>query len=200
MDSNYIIYSLDTETTGIDPQVHDIIEISFIRSNPLSNDHEQKTWFIRPFNENSIDQGALKINGYKYEDITHKTQFGRDTFLDPNKVIIDIENWIAEDNMPSEQRVLLGQNINFDKNMIEAFWKKCNSKDSFPFGRKALDTMMIEFFLDLCKQKLSDSYSLSGLSKKYGIKNEKAHSAAADTLTTKKVFDSQVEQFKKLMK
>lgn len=41
---NYIIYFLDTETTGLNPLENEIIEISIYRL----NDNNQKTWFIRP--------------------------------------------------------------------------------------------------------------------------------------------------------
>jgi len=83
--------------------------------------------------------------------------------------------------------------------MIEQLWIKCESKDSMPFGRRTVDTMQIEFFLDMCKGEMAEGYSLKNLTKKYGVKNEKAHSAAADTLATKEVFEKQVEFFKKIL-
>lgn len=84
--------------------------------------------------------------------------------------------------------------------MLEQLWIKCQSNDSYPLSRKrTLDTMQIEFFLDWCKGSMADGYSLSNLTKKYGVKNEKAHSAAADTKATKEVFQKQVEIFKKIL-
>jgi len=154
---------------------------------------------LQPTNLQTIDTGALRVNGHKIEDLRHETKFGKDTYKDPNKVIVEIENWISEDNVPAEKRILCGQNIGFDKNMLEQLWSKCNSKDTFPFGRRLLDTMQIEFFLDWCKGTMAEGYSLNNLVKKYGVKNEKAHTAEADVKATKEVFDKQVEYFKKVL-
>jgi DNA polymerase III alpha subunit (gram-positive type) len=60
--------------------------------------------------------------------------------------------------------------------------------------------MIIELFFDYCKNDFAEGYSLSKLVKKYGVKNERAHSAAADTKATKEVFMKQVDYFKKLLK
>jgi len=104
-----------------------------------------------------------------------------------------------EDGVPAEQRVMVGQNVGFDRERFEQLWIKCNSKDSFPFGRRTMDTMIIEFFLDWCKGTMAEGYSLNNLVKKYGIKNEKAHTAEADVKATRDVFEKQVEFFKTVL-
>lgn len=192
---NYVIYVADVETTGLDYFKNDVIELSLYRL----TDDTQKTWCLKPINTDSIDSGALRINGHKLEDITHQTKYGKETYKDPNKVIVEIENWIMEDDVPTENRILCGQNIGFDKIMLEQLWFKCNAKDTFPFGRRMMDTMMIEFFLDWCKGSMAEGYSLANLTKKYGVVNAKAHTAAADTKSTKEVFEKQVEFFKKIL-
>jgi DNA polymerase III epsilon subunit-like protein len=194
--NNYIFYVADTETTHLDDRLGDVIELSIYR---LSDD-VQKTWFLKPINPQNIDDASLRINGHKKEDLLHQTKFGKDTYLDSNKVIIDIENWIMEDGVPHSNRILIGHNVSFDRSFLEQLWIKCNSKDSFPFGRRYLDTMVIEIFLDCCKSEMAEGYSLNNLTKKYGVKNEKAHSASADTKATKETFEKQVEFFKKVLK
>lgn len=188
----YVIYVLDCETTGLDSRKNDVIELSMLRL----SDNVQKTWCLKPFSKENIEEGALKVNHHKIEDLLHQTKFGRDTYLNPEKVIVEIENWIAEDETPSSNRIMCGQNVAFDKDMLEQLWIKCNSKETFPFGRRTLDTMTIEFFLNYCQGEMLDSYGLKSLIKKYGIKNDKAHTAAADTLATKELFEKQVEFFK----
>lgn len=192
---DYVIYVADTETTGLSLLHHDVIELSLYRL----TDNVQRTWHLKPINQDTIDTGALRVNGHKLEDLKHQTKFGIERYRNPNKSIIDIENWIAEDGMPAEKRVLAGHNISFDKNMLEQLWIKCDSKDTFPFGRRVIDTMQIEFFLDWCKGSMAEGYSLNNLVKKYGIKNEKAHSAEFDTKATKEVLEKQVEFFKKVL-
>jgi DNA polymerase III alpha subunit (gram-positive type) len=187
------IYICDTETTGLDYVDNCPIEISIIRFST----GQQKTWKLKALNEDKINLGSLKINGHKLEDITNQTKFGKETYLDPKSVIIDIENWLMEDNLSLEERVIAGHNVDFDKNMLKFLWKKLDSIDSFPFGRRSLDTFQIEFFLDYVNNNLKDSYSLASLLKNYGIKNEKAHSAEADTKATHKLLEKQFANYKK---
>jgi DNA polymerase III epsilon subunit-like protein len=191
----YEIYVTDVETTGLDSRLHDVIELSILR---LSTG-EQKTWAIKPINLETIDAGALRVNGHKLEDLRHETKVGRDTYCDAGQVLVEVENWLGEDGLPSEKRVLCGQNVSFDRDFLQQLWFKANSKDSFPFGRRHVDTMVIEFFLDWCKGEMAEGYSLSNLIKKYGVTNSKAHTAAADTLAAKQVFEKQVEFFKKAL-
>jgi hypothetical protein len=193
--NSYTLYVCDTETTGLDPAKNDVIEVSFYRL----SDGVQKTWQIKPTNFNNIETDALRVNGHKKEDITHQTKFGRETYKEASEAIIEIENWLFDDNMPAANRIIVGQNAAFDKEMLQQLWSKCNSKDSFPFGRRVMDTMQIEFFLDWCKNTIAEGYSLNNLVKKYGVKNEKAHTAAADVKATKEVFEKQVEYFKKVL-
>jgi len=192
---DYVIYVGDVETTGLDSHLNDVIELSLHRL----SDGQQKTWCLKPTNPDNIDLGSLRINGHKLEDLRHETKAGRERYLDANQTIIDIENWLMEDGIPTENRVLCGQNIAFDREFLQRLWTKCNSRDSFPFGRRTMDTMQIEFFLDWCRGNMAEGYSLSNLVKKYGVKNEKAHTAAADVKATKEVFEKQVETFKKIL-
>jgi DNA polymerase III alpha subunit (gram-positive type) len=192
---DYVIYIADTETTGLDSRINDVIEISMFRL----TDGVQKTWSLKPTNPNNINLDSLRVNGHKIEELRHETRAGRERYLDPIKTIVEIENWIAEDGVPAENRVMCGHNIAFDHDMLKQLWTKCAAADSFPFGRRTMDTMGIEFFLDWCLGKLGEGYSLNNLVKKYGIKNEKAHTAEADVKATKDVFEKQVEFFKKVL-
>lgn len=194
--NDYILYVCDTETTGIDPIRNDVIEVSFYRL----SDEAQRTWCIKPSSIEGIEAAALKVNGHKYEDLTHQTKYGREVYGEASKVIIEIENWIAEDNISSDFRVLVGHNISYDKLMLQYLWNKCNSEGTFPFGRRNIDTMHLQFAMDYCIEELSPAYSLSALVKKYGVKNDKAHSAAADTVATKDVLLKQMAFLKQKLR
>ena len=198
MIENYTLYICDTETTGLLSE-HDIIELSLLRYDSAETKQQQKTWFLSPINKENIDTGALRINGYKLEDLLGQTPYGRETFKDPNKILVEIENWIAEDNCPTENRILVGHNVLFDKNMLEQLWSKCNSRETFPFGRRSMDTMMIELMFDLAKGQFAEGYSLNNLVKKYGVVNTKSHTAAADTVAAKDVFEKQIAMLKKAL-
>jgi DNA polymerase III alpha subunit (gram-positive type) len=191
----YEFYVTDVETTGLDSRLHDVIELSMLR---LSTG-EQKTWALKPTNVETIDPGALRVNGHKMENLKWETREGREIYRNANEVLVEIENWLAEDEVPATHRALLGQNISFDKDMLEQLWIKCDSKDSFPFGRRYLDTMIVEIFLDYCKGEIGEGYSLSNLVKKYAVRNEKAHTAEADVKATKEVFLKQVAYLKDII-
>lgn len=190
---DYVIYVADCETTGLDYVKNDVIELSLYRL----TDDVQKTWCIKPINKDSIETTALKINGHKLEDITHETKYGRETYKEASSRLVEIENWILEDGASTENRVLCGQNVAFDKNMLEYMWNKCNAKDSFPFGRRTMDTMIWAFMMDYAQGKMAEGYSLNNLIKRYGVVNTKAHTAESDTKATKEVFIKQVEELRK---
>jgi DNA polymerase III epsilon subunit-like protein len=191
------LYVVDCETTGLNFSTNDPIEISIYR---LSTD-AQKTWWLKPLNFDTISTDALRVNGHKIEDLKGQTKEGREKYGIPAKIIVDIENWLLEDGVSSDDRILVGHNISFDKNMLLSLWNKCNSPGTFPFNEKySLDTMSIEFFNNYCRNEVSLGYSLSVLTKKYGIKNEKAHSAADDVRATVALFRKQVDNFKILLK
>jgi DNA polymerase III alpha subunit (gram-positive type) len=190
---NYTIYVLDTETTGLDCVKNDVIELSI--SKFPSN--EQKTWKIQPINIDNIDPGALKVNGHKLEDLLWKTSYGKETYLPANKIIIDVENWLMEDGVATENRIMVGHNVGFDKGMLEQLWSKCDSKDSFPFGYHTLDTFQLEFIINYCSNTAAEGYSLNKLNKKYGIVNSKAHSAEGDVQATVELLNKQLNFLKK---
>jgi len=195
---NFSFYVTDIETSGLDSHLHDVIELSMYRLGDTS-ENAQMTWCFKPLTPETTEPIALRINGHKIDDLLHKTKEGRERYRDPNIVLIEIENWLALDGLPAERRFLIGQNVAFDKERLEQLWIKCNSKDSFPIGRRYMDTMIFELFMDYCKGEFAEGYSLNQIIKKYGIKNEKSHTAAADVMATKQVFEKQVEFFKRLL-
>lgn len=180
----FTIYILDTETTGLDEIKNDVIELSIFRL----TDGVQKTWCLKPLNQGNIEAAALRINGHKLEDLKHETKFGRETYLEPSKVLVEVENWMAEDGVTSEDRILIGQNPSFDKKFLERLWQKCNSEGTFPFGRKMIDTIQIALLIDIACDHKRKAYGLSALVDDFGVKKEKAHRAASDTKMTKELW------------
>jgi DNA polymerase III epsilon subunit-like protein len=189
--SKFAIYVLDTETTGLDPHLNEIIEVSFYRL----NDDQQQTWFLKPSNYESIQADALRINGHKLEDLKGLTQFGKEHYIEPAKAIAEIENWFMDDLCTGRERIIVGQNPAFDQQFLQNLWQKHNAKETFPFGDRpfVLDTRQITLLLDLASGEETDYYSLNGLVEKYGVKKEKSHQAATDARMTKNVFLKQLE-------
>lgn len=194
--NKYELYLLDTETTGLCSYKNDVIELSILRY----SDGAQKTWHLQPTSFEHVDAGALRVNGHKLEDLKHQTAEGKELYKPAKDVIVDVENWILEDNLPNENRVMVAHNVVFDKNMLEQLWSKCESRDTFPFGRRTIDTSSLEFFMDLAGGgEMAPGYSLANLNKKYKIVNSKAHTAEADTKALYEVFKKQLDVFSKLL-
>jgi DNA polymerase III epsilon subunit-like protein len=191
MNSKFIIYTIDLESTGLDHLTNDIIEISFHRL----SDNTQKTWFLKPKNYDSIQSDALRINGHKLEDLKLLTKHGQDTYKDPAKVIVEIENWMAEDMSAGNDRIFLGQNPIFDLQFMQKLWADNNSSETFPFGNRPhlLDTKQIQLFLDLAADERCEYYNLGSLVERWSVKKEKAHRSDADVRMTKDVFLAQIK-------
>ncbi|KKN70837.1 hypothetical protein LCGC14_0427290 [marine sediment metagenome] len=203
--SGYIIYVVDTETTGLDAYKNDVIEISACRFK-MSNlkDTEQKTWYLKALDASTIKDEALAINKHKREDILHLTKFGRDTYKDPVETVADIERWIMTDNMSALDRVIAGQNIQFDVSALKALWSKVDTIDTFPFsldrGNRTLDTMMLATAIDVCTGRRRRYYNLNTLVKSFGVKKRKAHRAEDDVAMTIDLLVKMLEPLKDVAK
>lgn len=189
--SQYVIYVQDTETTGLEIGINEIIELSLIRLVFKDDDFDadQKTWLLKALKADTIKDDALAINGHKKEDILWQTPYGKENYKLPEDAIMEIEDWITEDKMSTHDRVFAGQNPMFDFEHMLALWKSCNAEDTFPFltghNRRIIDTKEIALFIDICLGKKREKYSLGNLIKAFGIKKGKAHRADEDTRMTK---------------
>lgn len=191
MTNGYVIYVVDTETTGLDPVVHDIIEISMTRltfDEQGESHQEQKTWLLKAQNASSISDEALNVNGHKREDILHLTKFGKENYHLPAQVIADIELWVMEDNVSAMDRIFVGQNPYFDIEFLKQLWKKLGTPNTFPFeldnNNRTVDTKQIAVLIDLCTGRRRLQYNLSALVKAFGVKKGKAHKASEDVRMT----------------
>src|SRR5690606_7795873 len=125
---SYVQYVCDVETTGRDPEKHDIIEVCFWRI----GDPEAKTWRLTPLSPENIEDDALRINKHLREDILHQTEEGRVKYRHPSGVPPEIEMWMMEDGAAGEERVIIGQNPDFYYGFLLAHWKKMNAEDDSP--------------------------------------------------------------------
>lgn len=203
--NGYTIYVTDTETTGIDCNRNEIIEISMARINldtDLNSTYDQKTWYLKCSNPDSIDEEALRVNGYKKEDILGLTKFGKEMFKEPTDVVAQIESWIMEDDVSSIDRIFSGHNPNFDLGFMTKLWEKVGSPDTFPFevsrGNRILDTKQIMIMVDICTGRRRLNYNLLSLVKALSVKKGKAHKAEEDVRMTCDVLLSLIKPLQKV--
>jgi len=189
---SFVIYVIDCETTGVDPILNDVIEVSLWRL----KDDQQKTWQIKALNAETISDKALKINGHKREDILLMSPGSKDTYRDPASVVSEIEVWMMQDEATVEDRVFLGHNSKFDFDFLKELWKKAGSPDTFPFGYFLIDTIQLTKFIDLCSGKRRARYNLGSLVKDFGVTKASAHRAEGDVKMTRDLFLKQFEPIK----
>jgi DNA polymerase III alpha subunit (gram-positive type) len=206
---SYVLYVIDTETTGLDENKHDIIEICLWRI----GDAESKTWCLTPFNPANIENEALAINHHKREDILHKTAAGREKYRDPKSVLSEIEMYLMEDCAAAEDRVIVGQNPNFDYKFMLKLWEKCGDIEAFPFGywidnkngtkrnqSMLFDTIDMVKMIDFCTGRQRKRYNLGSLVKDFHVTKAQAHVAYGDVKMTKDLFETVFNRIKDVVK
>ena len=169
---------VDIETTGIDRDKHEIIEIACIIAKMkdgelvITDQFEQK---IQPTRIQDADPQALRINGYNEADWLFATT---------------LESAMKQFIEKTDGAVFLAHNITFDYPFIEKALKDTKLEHKLHFQK--IDTLSLAFGI-LHNNNDLGKLSLSALCAQFGIENKKSHSAFADTYAL-------YEVFKKLMK
>jgi len=155
---------LDTETTGLDPEVAEVIEIAMIQVDVDGTETVLIHTKIKPDRIEDAHPIALKVNGYTEE-----------AWADAPS---QIEVWTdIYDRYLLSNCVLAGQNVKFDIGMIKASLKRAGF-DDYRFDYHSYDTvtLAIAYLKPLMK-----SVSLVPCCVALAIPVKDAHSALADT-------------------
>jgi len=167
---------IDIETTGLDRDKHEIIEIGCIIVNGENFEIvEEYSAKIKPDHIETADSKALKINGYS-----------QDKWKDA-KNAKDVLQKISE---MAEEGMIAGWNVAFDWAFVEDYFKKLKIKSLFNYHK--IDVQAIAY-AKLYKNKKVKSLKLRSISKFFGIGFGEIHSAEEDIKIT-------YEVFRKLMK
>lgn len=173
-----ILY-LDTETTGLNPKHHDVVQVAgIIEIN--GRIREEFSIYTQPFDYNTIQKKALDVNKLTVKKLR--------TFDHPlvgvAKFIALVDKYIDRYE-PSDKFIVIAHNAPFDYNFIREWWYKSETKIPFNsyFHRSMIDTVSIFKCLmssNLIKIKNS---KLSTIADYYGISFGKlgSHNALADT-------------------
>ncbi|OHA59443.1 MAG: hypothetical protein A2589_01085 [Candidatus Vogelbacteria bacterium RIFOXYD1_FULL_46_19] len=170
---------IDVETTGFDPERHEIIELGCVvakQSESTDNQgaklqvlHELE-YKIQPQNLAAADPQALRINGYNEADWL----FG-----------VSLEQALTDLSAKVEGATFVAHNVIFDWNFVSRAFSKTGVKNTMHYGK--LDTLSIAFAL-LYREDRVQSFKLESLAEFFGVKNEKAHTALADARATMEIY------------
>jgi DNA polymerase III epsilon subunit-like protein len=171
--------AFDTETTGLNEEVNEIISISMLVLDESLNTVSGVTFFAHPSEGAVIDEGALKVNGYtkeKWDSLGAVTQ--EEMF---NGVYAFLKGY--------SRLKQIAHNLPFDRGFLKALfnkhWKKEKHSKGYDsiFGYHGLDTVGVAIFTDLVTLgAMRPAYRLQVLSEAYGVTHTEAHTSLSDVL------------------
>jgi DNA polymerase III epsilon subunit-like protein len=185
---------MDTETTGLDPFTHEIVQLAII---PLDSNIEVRK-DVMPFHikmkpdfPNRIDPEAFKVSGHKLEDLM-ATGFDKDTAMTL------LEDWIQKLGLPvtasgrPKKIIPLGQNYaGFDKFFMIKWLGHLQYNEWFDYHLP--DTMSVACYLNdraaMRAEKVPFSkINLTYLASTLKIPHDRAHDALQDALMASRVY------------
>ena len=184
------IVAVDTETTGLIPGYHEIIEAAFV---PLNEDLEydkdipRLILLIKPEFPERIEPEALAINGLNLDMLN-------EVGISKGDAVRAILNWINTE-LPGKQIAPLAQNWIFDRGFLAALLSETHFKKAFHYSYRDTKPLM-EALNDRAILKGQEipfkSTSLVNVTKLLGIHFDNAHTALGDCEIT-------IEVYKKLL-
>lgn len=161
---------IDIETTGINLDTSEIIEIGGLLVSPDFQIEEEFERKIKPEHIATAEPEALLINKYSEEGWR-----GADNLKD-----VLTAHWTRW-----EGRILAGWNVSFDSGRLEKAFLRCGLPD--PFHYKRLDVPSIAFakLFEIAEVK---RFSLAEVAEYFGIEITNHHHALSDAKATYEVF------------
>lgn len=111
-------YVVDTETTGLLVNHHEIIELSVVRCSNKTQLSRQ----IKALNPKNASYDALNITGKTIQDLYKG--------ITKQEAMTDLENFLNEDGLTSAHRCIIAHQASFDRRFLHALWQQFGK--SFP--------------------------------------------------------------------
>jgi DNA polymerase-3 subunit epsilon len=171
---------VDIETTGLDSEKHEIIELAFVLVKQLGDKGqefeviEEMEFKIKPERIEDADPQSLKVNGYD-----PSAWIFANTLTEAMKVFSE----------KTKDAIFVAHNLTFDYSFMDKAWKKTGVPNEMFYPK--IDTISIAY-AKLHANPRIDKFRLQKLCEYFGIENAKAHSALSDTRAL-------FEVYKKLM-
>lgn len=171
---------IDLETTGTNPEIHEIIEIGCIVAEqvprpgrgPELKKIDELDIKVRPEHMETAEPVALRVNGYNEADWL---------FAIPLKTALET---LAK---KTGGAIVVGQNVAFDWAFLEKGFEKTGLEHNF-HDFHMLDLVSLSFAKLYDDPDYNQKFGLRFLCERFGVKNEKAHSAMSDIKATFDVY------------
>lgn len=165
---------IDTETTGLNLMKHELIQIGCVLTSPELKVIEEFEIKVKPERIEDADPVSLKISQYDASE-------WRDALALPDAMKIFAEK--------VKDAIMVGHNMAFDAGFLECAFNKIGMSNTLHYHR--LDTVSLAWG-KLHREPDLEHFSLRELCRRFGIVNERAHTALSDARAT-------YELYKKLM-
>lgn len=169
-------YILDTETTGLKPDFHDLVEISIIRY----SDRTQLSKQVRALRPENANFDALQIIGKTMKDLKQG--------IERTEMVEEVNDFFRLDGLTPAHRCIVAHNAPFDRKFMHYIWER--HRQTFP-ADLWLDTLTLsrkvakERGLNKTASGERQSFNLYAACDLFGIrKRGTAHNAQDDTRNT----------------
>lgn len=167
---------IDTETTGLDPERHELLELAAVRRTADRREIGRFSVRIRPTHLETAEPRALEVNGYTPEG-----------WADAVPLAQALEQLVALAGLGDHRPTLAGHNVGFDRGFIVEAFRQCAGVVAPSLDHHAVDTSVLAW--PLCARGVIDSVSLAAVCTYLGISNEGAHGALRDVERAIEVYD-----------
>lgn len=162
---------IDTETTGFDPNKHEIIELACVIARQVERPGrgpsleiiEECEWKIKPERLELADEQALRVNGYNEVDWMFA---------------VDRKKAMEEFAKKTQSSTFVSHNLVFDYAFVQKAFEETGVDSRMHYAK--IDTISMAF-ARLYDAPQADKFSLRALCELLKVENTKAHTALADT-------------------
>ncbi len=169
---------IDTETTGTDPNLHEIIELAVIIARQVPREGkgpkleilEECEWKIKMQHPERAEEQALRVNGYNEVDWMFA---------------IDRKKAMEEFAKKTQSCTFVSHNLVFDYNFLMKAFDETQVENRMHYAK--IDTISLAF-ARLYDAPQADKFSLRALCELLKVENAKAHTALADTRALVQVY------------
>ena len=180
---------IDTETTGLDPVRHGIIQLAGIvcaeAPDGTLTELETFDWTCAPYPSDVIEKSALDVNRRKPEDIA--------AFDSPVAVHANLTALLArhvDKYTKTDKAWFAGYNANFDAQFVREWFRKAGDKFYGAwFWSSPIDAMTLAAVRLRHDRASMPNFQLATVAAKLGVPPFAAHDALADVRAAKAIYE-----------
>ncbi len=167
---------IDLETTGLNPDKHEIIEIGclVVRQPQVAGGNfeviDELDIKVKPLHLERAEPEALRINGYNEADWLFAVELSQALSALAGK---------------TDNAIMVAQNVTFDWSFLHRAFETTGVQNRMHFPK--IDLISIAFG-KLYNDTRIERYNLRELARFFNVENEKAHSAMSDIRTTFEIY------------